>query len=326
MLDVEMMTPEMIKISAAAVAALVVIVIVFSMISARRRRRFLPPVSEKGDFSPGALKDGADRKNFSKYGSLDEGDLDAELAELRATRVDREAHGSVGSDELFEPISVKRGRGTQDLNQPSQNADEVEAKESPSIEDKPSAAPVKSVVQQVQEALQQAEDEKRRHEQAQLKQKLLRETRKYRSDAPETIIALSIMAKDTQQAIPGQALVEALASQGIQYGEMNIFHFHLHLELASMFSVVNSVEPGTFDLGNIERFSTPGVTFFMQLPVMIGDVVSNYETMLAKAQAVAEAVNGEVLDERRSVLTRQAIEQTRERLMEYNCKWMEADS
>ena len=114
----------------------------------------------------------------------------------------------------------------------------------------------------------------------------------------------------------GEDLVNGLRKQGLRYGDMSIFHRLNPLTKAKLYSVANIVEPGTFDLADLETLSSPGISFFLQLPGP--DQASDaFEDMLTTARNLSSELGGELRDEQLSVLTRQTAEHMRERIAEY---------
>ena len=81
----------------------------------------------------------------------------------------------------------------------------------------------------------------------------------------QELIVLNVLAP-TGTSYHGRSLVEAMQSQSLKYGDMNIFHRVDQKTKTKLFSVANALEPGTFDLSDLDDFQSPGVTFFMQLP------------------------------------------------------------
>ena len=81
------------------------------------------------------------------------------------------------------------------------------------------------------------------------------------------VIVLSVVMPEGQ-AMSGAALLPTLLTLGLKYGEMNIFHRHQDNAGNGKvtFSLANMMNPGTFDLDDIENFSTQGITLFMTLP------------------------------------------------------------
>lgn len=136
--------------------------------------------------------------------------------------------------------------------------------------------------------------------------------------ALEEVIIISVMSRD-RSGFPGAALLEMLLSAGLRYGHRNIFHYYTgdEREEESLYSAVNIVKPGTFDLNNMESFHTPGISLFLTLPLP-GSAMEAFDSMLATARLVAEKLNGELRDENRSVMTGQTIEHSRQRIRDFD--------
>jgi len=119
------------------------------------------------------------------------------------------------------------------------------------------------------------------------------------------VIILSVVMPANQQML-GAALLPSLLTLGLKYGEMNIFHRHQdnagNGEVT--FSVANMMKPGSFDLDTMETFATQGISLFMMLP-NAGDSFSVYEQMLSAAKQLAQEFNGQLLDDKRNVMTQQ---------------------
>lgn len=134
---------------------------------------------------------------------------------------------------------------------------------------------------------------------------------------PQEVIIVNVMAKPGTYFY-GDELLPVLQHYGLRLGNMNIFHRHTEPNGNGpvMFSMANMVKPGTFALNNIDDFATPGISFFVQLPNRHGNMKA-FELMLATANAVKEAMDGDLKDERRSVLTRQTVEHCRQRVRDF---------
>ena len=115
----------------------------------------------------------------------------------------------------------------------------------------------------------------------------------------------------------GQQLLECLLEQDMAIGEMSIFH-RMQGE-QTLFSLMNAVEPGSFDMATIAEIETPAISMFMRVHE-IRQPVRVFQQMLEVAAAVAEELGGEVRDETRSVMTTQTIEHCRQQLQEYVLK------
>ena len=127
----------------------------------------------------------------------------------------------------------------------------------------------------------------------------------------ELILTLHV-ARDAP--ITGAELYPALLEEGLGFGRMDIYHAD-----DDAFSLANMVEPGTFDPVAPDGFTTPGVTLFAVLP---GPVASGptLERMLSCARGLADALDATVLDESRSVLTRQTEAHLRERVTAFEAR------
>jgi cell division protein ZipA len=135
------------------------------------------------------------------------------------------------------------------------------------------------------------------------------------SHGPELIIILTVVAR-SRMGFRGRDIIQILEERSLQYGEMNIYHAYSPGG-RPIFSVANMVEPGTFDLETIDTFTTSGLTLFLRLPGPAGGFAA-FDAMLDTARLLAERLHGEIRDERRNVLTTQALEQTRERILTFN--------
>lgn len=137
---------------------------------------------------------------------------------------------------------------------------------------------------------------------------------------PDEVIVFNLMAK-TGFEFEGRALLAALMQEGLKLGEMDIFHrYHDNDgDAPILFSLANMVVPGTFNLSQMDGFSTPGVSMFLSLPIQ-GDSISAYENLVKTATNLAMYLDGDLKDESRSVLTKQNIEHARQRVVEYERK------
>lgn len=137
---------------------------------------------------------------------------------------------------------------------------------------------------------------------------------------PDEVLIINVMARRGYQ-FNGAQLLDALVSQNLKFGDMDIFHRHEEVDGHGkiLYSVANIVVPGTFELGAMEDFQTPGISMFLSLPVA-GDSITAFNLMADSAQAIAKQLDGELKDEHRSVMTRQTIEHSRQRVVEYERK------
>ncbi|MGX5913696.1 cell division protein ZipA [Aliidiomarina sp. Khilg15.8] len=119
--------------------------------------------------------------------------------------------------------------------------------------------------------------------------------------------------------IQGAILLQMTTELGLKYGDMDIFHRH---EATSghgpvLFSVANMFKPGTFDIYNMEQFSTEGIVLFMTLPVQ-GDGHQAFTMMYNAANKIADAMpRAAVLDGNRNPVTKQSVQHTYQRIREF---------
>lgn len=151
-----------------------------------------------------------------------------------------------------------------------------------------------------------------------------KETKKV--DIPPEVIVLSVIMPENQ-LISGAALLPTLLTLGMKYGDMNIFHRHEDNAGNGKvtFSLANMMNPGTFDLDAIESFSTQGVSLFMTLPNP-GNAFTVFEQMLAAAKHLSQEFHGQLLDDKRSVMTKQTEQHYISKIREFDRKYRIAAS
>ncbi len=137
---------------------------------------------------------------------------------------------------------------------------------------------------------------------------------------PEEILIINIMAKKGE-IIPGDALLDAFTTEKLKYGQMGVFHRHLDNDGDGpvIYSVANIVEPGSFDFSKMKNSETPGVCIFLALPTA-GNAITAYDDMVTTARTISAKLGCELSDENRSILTKQAIEHGRQRVIEFERK------
>lgn len=136
----------------------------------------------------------------------------------------------------------------------------------------------------------------------------------------ERIVTLYVSARP-EQMFRGSDLVVALEKCGLEFGDFGIFHRLVDgkIDAGPVFSVANLVKPGHFDMSNIHRLDTPGLSFFMALPGPLS-ALDAWDTMLPTAQRLAELLDGIVLDEQRNALGRQRVAHIRDELRAWDRK------
>jgi cell division protein ZipA len=133
---------------------------------------------------------------------------------------------------------------------------------------------------------------------------------------PEVLIISVVMPESKQMS--GAALLPTLLTLGMKFGDMNIFHRHEDNAGNGKvtFSLANIMNPGTFDLDNMESFTTQGISLFMTLP-SVGDASVVFEQMLNAAKQLALEFGGQLLDDKRSVMTKQTEQHYTSKIREF---------
>ena len=100
----------------------------------------------------------------------------------------------------------------------------------------------------------------------------------------------------------------------MRYGDMQIFHYHDEDgDDEPLFSAVNVLKPGTFDLARLGELSTTGVALFMEAGSRDDDH-RVFELMLDTVRHLAERLGGELADTARRPLSATRLAELRESL------------
>jgi cell division protein ZipA len=133
---------------------------------------------------------------------------------------------------------------------------------------------------------------------------------------PQKIVTLRLVARDGG-SFRGDELVLSLRGIGMRHGKFGIFHrYDGNNEDNTIFSAASLVEPGSFDLTNIKEQELPGISLFLILPGPI-DAAEAFDMMMEAARAMAQALDGELLDESGSTLSIQRERYMREEIIQF---------
>ena len=133
-------------------------------------------------------------------------------------------------------------------------------------------------------------------------------------DIDPEVFMLNVVSRNPA-GFKGEDILQILLACDLRFGDMSFFHRH-EFEAgrgAIQFSVANMMQPGVFDIDHMRQFNTPGLVFFVTLPGP-EDMMKAFDYMLETAQAVARNLEGDVLDETRSVMTKQTLEHNRQQI------------
>ena len=130
------------------------------------------------------------------------------------------------------------------------------------------------------------------------------------------VLVLSVMGKD-DTFLDGKSIRRVLEASGLQCGQDGIYQFHMTGKKEAVFSVVSAIEPGVFDMATINEYQTPGLSFFCQLPGPLPNK-DLFRIMQMKALNIADKLGGKLCDDRRNLLTEQAISHYNDRITEFD--------
>lgn len=139
-------------------------------------------------------------------------------------------------------------------------------------------------------------------------------------DEENEVLAINVLARGNRR-FNGSDLWAAFQRNGLTFGDMNIFHRLNPVTRTPQYSVANVIEPGTFDLSNMESMKTPGACLFLRLPGP-SEPAAVFDDMLRVARDIEQSLDGELKDENFSDLTGQTEEHYRQRIAEFSRKRM----
>lgn len=134
--------------------------------------------------------------------------------------------------------------------------------------------------------------------------------------ADEQVISLFVVEKQ-QQPMPGVQVQKIIEELGFEFGFKSLYHFH-DLAGNTWLSLMNAVDPGTFDPQDSDSFNTPALALFMRVPGSTGNPDIVFDRMLSIANEIAESLDAVVLDEQKRLLDSEAIDRYRHLIAEHS--------
>ena len=134
-------------------------------------------------------------------------------------------------------------------------------------------------------------------------------------EGPQKIVTVRIVARE-KKSFAGDELILSMRGIGLRHGKFGIFHRLDGAEGNTVFSAASLIEPGSFDLQNIQEQEIPGISLFLVLPGPI-DSVEAFDMMLAAARTLTQSLDGELLDESGSSLSIQRERYLREEIIQF---------
>lgn len=124
----------------------------------------------------------------------------------------------------------------------------------------------------------------------------------------ESLFVLHVASRD-ESFFDGPDIHAALQAQKLKFGLHDIYHRITEVNGVpeSVYSVANILKPGFLDPVEADHLRTPGLALFLVLPGPI-EGTRAMRDMLDTAQALADELGGEVLDDKRSLLTSQTAQ------------------
>jgi cell division protein ZipA len=127
-------------------------------------------------------------------------------------------------------------------------------------------------------------------------------------------------------ALPGETfasyeLMQAISGTGLQFGEMNIFHYYFSTPEGKkpIFSLASATEPGEFNMDRVGEISCTGLTLFTLLN-NVPNPQHAFDLMLKSAEQLADDLGGELRAGPRKPLTDEVFEQYQQKVLHYQLK------
>lgn len=157
------------------------------------------------------------------------------------------------------------------------------------------------------------------HESEDESDKVVRDANKSPNVAPvhDSLLILSVMAKPNCRFV-SYDLLQAISTVGMQYGEMNIFHYYQQsiTGKVTLFSLASANKPGDFDLDNMGDFSCSGLVFFMDI-ARVPDPQNVFRLMLETAERLADYLDGDLHADPRTPWHEKLVWQYQQKIMQY---------
>ena len=129
----------------------------------------------------------------------------------------------------------------------------------------------------------------------------------------QRIVALRLVASG--EPWNGADLRAALEAEDLEYGPYSIFH-RPREDGKSLFYVASMMEPGSFDLAQMDEQEFAGISLFGIVPGPL-DAPATFDLVLSTGRSLADRIKGQLQDEQGSTLTSQRILNLREDLVQF---------
>lgn len=124
------------------------------------------------------------------------------------------------------------------------------------------------------------------------------------------------------RSFTGEKIMFATEECGFVLDDSGIFYYEAKDQQGyeqRLLGLANIVEPGTFEEEHMRTFETPGLVLYLHLPAPI-EAREAFSSLIEKGRKLAEALEGQLCDETRSVLTNQTIGHLKEKVEAFRFK------
>ena len=130
-----------------------------------------------------------------------------------------------------------------------------------------------------------------------------------RPQSKDAILIISVASN--KKFFSGDAIMSAMRALDLVPGPMDVFYRYDDSQQHILFTVASMVEPGTFPISDMSRFTTSGLTLFGRLPaVKNGSEI--FDDMHESAEQLAAQLDGRLLDSQHQPLNDQALSDMRQ--------------
>ena len=139
-----------------------------------------------------------------------------------------------------------------------------------------------------------------------------------RGTGRELLIVLTILTPG-ERDLAGPVIREALTAFDLRPDDLGMFHHYGNQRGPAsdpVFSVANVLEPGVFDLAEMDELATPGLCLFLRRPGPLPATVA-FDLMLDVGSRLSRALEAVLCDDQRCRLTVQATQALRERVVHF---------
>jgi cell division protein ZipA len=129
------------------------------------------------------------------------------------------------------------------------------------------------------------------------------------------LLVISVLAK-SGQTFASYDLLQAISAAGMQFGEMNVFHYYLPTLTGkiTLFSLASATKPGYFDMDNMGNFSCAGLTLFLDIQ-SVPDPEQALDLMLKTAEQLVDDLDGELRAGQKNPWTEETLQSYRRKVM-----------